>query len=163
MFRVIPGRERVFKRLLLATRQIGLSGGLSLLKKGYWVMNNFKCLLGVARGRALFSEAVSKNELALEALYKNYCGTPPVPLKAPANKLEYVTKWGQRLAYWLLLIIERNILRTVLKVSLHWLWNWKIDLWGLSFAPPFETPRWWHHQPYNLNYFYDYCRWLWVR
>lgn len=87
MFGVIPEREKLLRRIFWAAMQISRCRGLPLGKRGYWIRNNIECLLALGKGIALFREAEAQSDLALDALYRNYCGTPPVPIKSHSGEL----------------------------------------------------------------------------
>ncbi|MDF1734023.1 MAG: glycosyltransferase [Minwuia sp.] len=79
LFGTLPG-EPAIQPLREALRLLRIPS-LTVRQKLYWWHNRRECVRGLVDGIAIFEKARAKGAEALSALYRDYLGAPPVPLK----------------------------------------------------------------------------------
>ena len=79
LFGTVPD-EPSFQPLREAVRLLRIPS-LTLGQKLYWWRNRRECVRGLVDGIAIFRKARAEGTEALSALYRDYLGAPPVPLK----------------------------------------------------------------------------------
>ena len=68
--------------LFRATKAIIKSQGISIVSKFSWFFYNFIQLRAISDSIRIFNAAIKKGDDDIAALHAQYCGSPPIPLKA---------------------------------------------------------------------------------
>lgn len=78
----VSPKMQIVKNLFRSAKSIIISQGISIRSKFRWVAYNYIQLRAISDAIRIFNAAIKKGDDDIAALHAQYCGTPPIPLKA---------------------------------------------------------------------------------
>jgi glycosyltransferase involved in cell wall biosynthesis len=82
LFKQLPSPPRFLRPTLSLVKLLLQDGSLGLAERARWFSYNLNNRRAMLRAHSLFCQAVCKSDAAVEKLYADYLGSPPIPVKS---------------------------------------------------------------------------------